>query len=216
MENKESKIVKGALKVSLNQAKRATTAAPTIPATPMLTALAGAAADLLVVAGFEPVVVVAGRVVGAVVPGAVVVVIGAGVVGRGVLMVELEVVPEGVPVTVPEVVVPVVVPVPEGVPEDEPEEFKQDVSGPGWTLKGADWPEAPVLSLMVRPREVPGGKLTLHVMELPGCVGKLKRAGAVGWLPGRMLKKYGGVPPLQVNKEGWQTTGFEGVLMVSC
>jgi hypothetical protein len=60
----------------------------------------------------------------------VVVIAGAVVVGRGMLTVDVEMVPEGVPETVPEVVVPegVPEPVPEGVPDDEPEEFRQDVS----------------------------------------------------------------------------------------
>jgi len=188
-------------------------ATPTTPATPMLTALAGAAADLLVVAGFEPpVVVVAGRVVG-VVAGAVVAT--GTVVGTErvvVMLIVPEVVPEELPV--PELVLPVL-DVPDAVPEDEPEAFRQEVSPPAWMVKAADWPEVPVLSLIVRPRDVPTGKLTVHVRVLPVCVGKLNRGGAVGWLPGRMLKKYGGVPPLQVKREGWQTTGLLGVMMLS-
>lgn len=56
--------------------------------------------------------------------------------------------------------------------EDAPAEellvlFKQLVSGPLLTVKGADWPVAPVLSRRVRPREVPGAWLTFQVKVVP-------------------------------------------------
>jgi len=35
---------------------------------------------------------------------------------------------------------------------------------PGLTVNGADWAVAPVLSLSVRPRDVPEVKLTFHVI----------------------------------------------------
>lgn len=107
------------------QAKRATTAAPKIPAAPSCAACEGAELRVVVVDG-EVVVPEAGREVLPVVVGAVVgreVVPGAGVVPVG----------EG---EVPELVWPAVVGEPEVVPPPPP--LRQEVSGPALTLKGAD------------------------------------------------------------------------------
>jgi hypothetical protein len=82
---------------------------------------------------------------------------------------------------------PVVVPVLGGV--EELEAVRQAVLELSWTVKAADWARAPVLSRRLRPREVPAVILTVHVIEEPVWVPKSIRAAAVGWLPGRMLRK---------------------------
>lgn len=74
----------------------------------------------------------------------------------------------------------------EEVVEDE---FKHEVSLLDWMVKAADWAKAPVLSRRLRPIDVLGGRLTTHDLELPSTLPKSTRAGALGWLPGRMLKK---------------------------
>lgn len=71
---------------------------------------------------------------------------------------------------------------------EEPEDPMQDVE-PDWTVKGAELSVAPVLSRMLRPREVPEVMLTVHVREVPDCWPKSTRAAAEGCPPGRMETK---------------------------
>jgi len=66
-------------------------------------------------------------------------------------------------------------------------ELRQDAL-PGCTVNGADWAVAPVLSFRVRPIEVPAAILTVHVRDVLVVAGKVWRAVAVGWFPGRILK----------------------------
>lgn len=91
------------------------------------------------------------------------------------------------------VVLVVVAPAPEVVPVlgtvAEGAAVRQAVLVFAWTVKAADWARVPVLSRRLRPREVPAVTLTVHVSEVPVWVPKSRRAAAVGWLPGRMLKK---------------------------
>jgi len=78
----------------------------------------------------------------------------------------------------------------------------QLVSEPALMVKGAEDAVAPVWSRMVRPMDVPASMLATHVTESLLVVGKVWRAAAPGWLPGRMLTMYGGVPPPQVSRMG--------------
>lgn len=94
-------------------------------------------------------------------------------------------------------------------------EFKQEEEVPGLTVKGADCATAPVLSRRVRPREEPLGKLQVHVTEVLFCCPRFSRAEPVGLAPGRILKKYGPVPPLQEIRVGSHCTTFPGVLIVN-
>jgi len=92
--------------------------------------------------------------------------------------------------------------------------LKQLESGPALILKAAEDPVAPVLSRMVNPIEVPAAMFTFHVKDVPVRPVNCSNGWALGSLPGRMLKKYGGVPPDQVRRMGWQTTTFAGVLII--
>jgi len=98
----------------------------------------------------------------------------AGLVAAGVVV--------GVTGVVLAVVVPptVVVPVPVPVPVEVPEAVRQAVLVLDWTVNGADWARAPVLSRRLRPREVPAVTLTIHVSEVPVWVPKSRIAAAVG------------------------------------
>jgi hypothetical protein len=169
-------------------------AAPRAPARLIWPNVPEAALSAVLSAGVVPPEVLAGG-------GEVVV----GVVGRGggveVVVVEVVVVVEEVVVVVvvPEVVVVVLVvvvvveePGAGGVDPDEVVAVKHDWSVPCWTGKAADWTSAPVLSRRLMPINwgALGGNLTCQVKEVPlGIWPKSTRAAAVGWLPGRMLKK---------------------------
>jgi len=80
-------------------------------------------------------------------------------------------------------------------PEPEPEEVGffpiQLVSDPLLMVNGADCAVVPVESRMVRPMDTPPAILAIHVRELLVVEGKVTRAAAPGWLPGRILTKYG-------------------------
>lgn len=167
-------------------------AAPTMAATPMLATLALPApveaadgdgvddADVEV-AGLVEVVdsaVVVGFVVGA---GAAVV---AGVVAAGVEAEEAgELAPAGALEAPPAGVDP--------APEPEPwlDPPIQLVLEPELMEKAADCAVAPVLSRRVKPMEVPAAISVVHVNDVPFCWPRSSRAAALGWLPGRMLKK---------------------------
>jgi hypothetical protein len=73
--------------------------------------------------------------------------------------------------------------------EELPPPFKQLVSDPELIENAAEEAVAPVLSRMVRPMEVPAAMSVFHVSEVPLCWPRFSRAVAVGWFPGRMLKK---------------------------
>jgi hypothetical protein len=121
----------------------------------------------------EPVLpaVVTELVPGAVVMGAVGVLAGE-VVAGGVVTAEV--------VDPPELVLPPVV---------DPPPVRQEVSLLAWVVKVPDWARVPVLSRKSKPRVVPAVMLTTHLCERSVVEGKLIRAAAEGWLPGRMLKK---------------------------
>jgi hypothetical protein len=152
-----------------------------LPEAALSAVLSGVVLPDVLAGGGEVGVVVVGR-------GEVVVVV-VGVVAVVVVVEEVVVV-----VVVPEVVVVVVVGLPPGggVDPDVVVSVKHDWSVPCWTGKGADWTSAPVLSRTLMPINwgALGGNLTCQVKEVPlGIWPKSTRAAAVGWLPGRMLKK---------------------------
>jgi hypothetical protein len=112
------------------------------------------------------------------------------VVGVVAVVVELE----PVVVVVPEVVEAAGAPVPDAVV------FKQLVLLPARTVNAAVCPVTPLLSLTVAPRLVPAASFTaVQVNEVPFTCPKLIRGFPLGVAPGKMLRKYGAVPPLQVN-----------------
>jgi len=175
-------------------------AAPTIPAAPACTDWAplgladpeALAPALLAEAAVVRRVVVpaAGVVAGVVAP--VVPVGGAGAEVNA----EVEPPAGGVPAAVP------LVEAPPGAAAPELEGWPlptHDVSLPVKTLNGADCAVSPVLSRMVSPILVPAAMSATHLKLVDVSWSKLSRAVALGWFPGRMLRKYGGVPPTHVN-----------------
>lgn len=109
--------------------------------------------------------------------------------------------PPVVPVVVPagEVAGPVAAVVPELPPavvvgvlpplDCEAAPFKQLLSGPAWMVTGADWATAPLLSVSVRPIEVPAEMLVDHVKEVPVTPVYCWKAVAPGTPPGAIAKK---------------------------
>jgi len=77
----------------------------------------------------------------------------------------------------------------EELPEEELPPLRQLVSDPPLIENAAEEAVAPVLSRIVRPMEVPAAISVFQVSEVPLCWPRFSRAVAVGWLPGRMLKK---------------------------
>lgn len=84
---------------------------------------------------------------------------------------------------------------PAGVVDEEAPEVvlvgfpTQLVSLPFWMVMVPDWPRAPLLSRTCRKMLVLGAKFAVQDWEVPSSLPKSTRAGAVGWLPGRILKK---------------------------
>jgi len=73
----------------------------------------------------------------------------------------------------------------------------------------------PVWSLSASVMEVPEAMSTFHVTEVPDCGGNCLRGAALGWLPGRIDKKYGPLLSfVQVSAAGSHTTKLAGVLIV--
>jgi len=159
---------------------RAMTAAPMSPAAPSCAACVDAA--LLVVAGFVVVELPAEDEADEGVPGVPVVLVTRGVVAAGLVWVVSGV--EEVPLAL---VAPAVVGEVEPVPEEVGFFPTQLVSDPVLTVNGADSAVVPVESRIVRPIDVCAAMLATHVIWVSFVGGKVTRACAPGWPPGRML-----------------------------
>jgi len=72
-----------------------------------------------------------------------------------------------------------------------------------WMLTEPDWASAPVLSRRLKKIPTPSETLTFHVKLVVFSGEKLTRALALGWPAGSTLKKYTGVPPVQLSMTGW-------------
>jgi len=100
-----------------------------------------------------------------------------------------------------ELVVPTAVVVP--VMGTTAEALMQLLSELVWIVTDPDWASAPVLSRRLKKTPTPAVILAFHVKDVTFSGWKVTRALALGWPAGSTLKKYSGVPPVQLSKIGW-------------
>jgi hypothetical protein len=95
-------------------------------------------------------------------------------------------------------------------------ELRQPFEDPAWMVKGAETASAPALSLRLMTTDVPAVISPSQANKVPVCSPRFWRGDeSMGSAPGRMLKKYGGVPPDQVISVSSHSAAPIGVFKVS-